>query len=168
MKKIIYLLLIFAVFQVKAQSVSPYVIASTGGYFSNSNFSVSSTFGELTMVETFHNGDYLTQGFQQPWPLVTGIDNPIPGTNEVNVYPNPSNGNFTFSFNFPSGGTINYRLYDMLGRSIDNSAANFTLGLNMKDFNYTDLAQGIYFLESDVQLSNGKSIKNVLKINIIH
>ena len=157
-----------AVCQVKAQSVSPYVIASTGGYFTSTNFSVSSTFGELTMVETFHNGNYLTQGFQQPWPLVTGIDNPIPGNNEVNVYPNPSNGSFTFSYNFPSGGTINFRLYDMLGRSIDNSAENFNQGLNMKDFNYTGLAAGIYFLESDVLLSNGKSIKNVLKINILH
>jgi len=157
-----------AVFQVKAQSVSPYVIASTGGWFTSSNFSVSSTFGELTMVETFHNGDYLTQGFQQPWPLVTGIENPIPGTNEVNLYPNPSNGNFTFSYNFPSGGTIAFRLFDMLGRSIDNSATNFDKGFNMKDFNYSSLAQGIYFLESDVVLSNGKAIKNVLKINILH
>jgi len=30
------------------------------------------------------------------------------------------------------------------------------------------LAAGIYFLESDVMLSNNKSIKNVLKINILH
>jgi hypothetical protein len=168
MKKTIYLLLVIAVFQVKAQSVSPFVIASTGGYFSNVNFSVSSTFGELTMVETFHNGDYLTQGFQQPWPFTVGIENPVPGANETNVYPNPSGGNFTFSYNFSSSGTIAFRLFDMLGRSIDNSAVDFDKGFNMKEFNYTGLAQGIYFLESDVLLSNGKSIKNVTKINILH
>jgi hypothetical protein len=168
MKKSIYILLMFAVFQIKAQSVSPWVISSEGSYFSNANFSVSSTFGELTMVETFHNGDYLTQGFQQPWSLATGINSPIPGTNEVSVYPNPSNGNFTFSYNFPSSGTIAFRLFDMLGRSIDNSVGNFDKGFNMKEFNYSGLASGIYFLESDVTLSNGNSIKKTLKVNILH
>ena len=167
MKKTIYLLFMIAVFQVKAQSVSPYVVASAGDFFSNANFSVSWTFGELTMVETFHNGDYLTQGFQQPWPFTVGIDNPIPGTNEVNVYPNPSNGNFKFSYNFPSSGTIAFNLYDMLGRSVDNSVNTFDKGFNLKEFNYTNVAAGIYFLESDVTLSSGKSIKNVLKVNIL-
>ena len=169
MKKTIYLLLmIAAIFHVKAQSVSPWVIASTGGFFSGANFSVSSTFGEMTMVETFHNGDYLTQGFQQPWPFTVGIDNPIPQSNEVSVYPNPSSGNFTFTYNFTSGGTVNFRLFDMLGRSIDNSSIDFEKGVNMKNFNYSSLAAGIYFLESDATLSSGKTIKNVMKINIQH
>lgn len=51
----------------KAQLNTPNVIASAGGYFSNSNFSNSYTIGEMCVVETaFINGNMLTQGFQQP------------------------------------------------------------------------------------------------------
>jgi gliding motility-associated-like protein len=50
-----------------AQLNTPNVIASSGGYFANANFSNSYTIGEMCVVETdFVNGDMLTQGFQQP------------------------------------------------------------------------------------------------------
>jgi len=50
-----------------AQSLSPTVISSTGGFSSNANGSLSYTVGEMTMVQTFSaGGNILTQGFQQP------------------------------------------------------------------------------------------------------
>ncbi|OQX82230.1 MAG: hypothetical protein B6D64_00925 [Bacteroidetes bacterium 4484_276] len=49
------------------QSVSPEVIATSGGYFENAEISLSWTLGE-TVTETFSSGNVtLTQGFQQPY-----------------------------------------------------------------------------------------------------
>ena len=59
---------------ISAQSLTPTVIASTGGFSSNANGSLSYTVGEMTMVQTFSaNNNILTQGFQQPTNNVTGI-----------------------------------------------------------------------------------------------
>ena len=65
--KFLPFILIFLALKLSAQLNTPNVIASAGGYFSNSNFSNSYTIGEMCVVETaFINGDMLTQGFQQP------------------------------------------------------------------------------------------------------
>ncbi len=51
-----------------AQSLSPQVISTSGGYLTNSKGSLSVTIGELTAVETISNTSInliLTQGFQQ-------------------------------------------------------------------------------------------------------
>jgi len=44
--------LVFGFTNMQAQSLSPQVIASTGGYSSNANGSLSYTVGEMTMVQT--------------------------------------------------------------------------------------------------------------------
>jgi hypothetical protein len=50
----------------QSQSLSPTVIASSGGYSTGTDVSLSWTLGEIA-TETFSNGNYiLTQGFQQP------------------------------------------------------------------------------------------------------
>ncbi len=62
-------------FFVNAQSVSPQVVASGGDYFEGSSVSLSWTLGEIA-TETLSNGNIiLTQGFQQPIPVVLhGVD----------------------------------------------------------------------------------------------
>ncbi|MCD4746833.1 MAG: hypothetical protein K8R58_11100 [Bacteroidales bacterium] len=74
MKKISTLLLGLAIsFAVTAQSVSPEVVASAGDYFEGTNASLSWTLGEIA-TETYSNGsNILTQGFQQPSDIESGI-----------------------------------------------------------------------------------------------
>lgn len=61
-------------FGLSAQSLSPQVIASSGGYYSNGSGSLSWTLGE-TMTETFTSGSpQLTQGFQQPDAVLVNIN----------------------------------------------------------------------------------------------
>jgi hypothetical protein len=58
------------------QTLSPEIISSSGGYFENTNASLSWTLGE-TATETLVNGNIiLTQGFQQPVSgiIISGID----------------------------------------------------------------------------------------------
>jgi hypothetical protein len=147
MKNLILILMTVVLFQARAQSVSPFVIASTGSYFSNATFSVSSTFGEMTMVETFTDGNnFLTQGFQQPFNLSTGILNLIPDNGSYTVYPNPNDGNFMLTFNYTSGGAASFRIYDMLGQEVINTELKFDNGVNFQSFNLNSLSNGIYFL----------------------
>src|SRR4051812_9015968 len=71
MKRIYIFVLLFICIQAGAQSLSPKVIASAGGYFTSANASLSWTLGE-TMGQTFTNGNnVLTQGFQQPYVTVS-------------------------------------------------------------------------------------------------
>ena len=167
MKNLYILFLIVILFQAKAQSVSPFVIASSGGYFSNATFSLSSTFGEMTMVETFSNGNnFLTQGFQQPFSTTTGISNLIPDNGAYSVYPNPSNGNFVLTYHYSSGGNAIFQVFNMLGQKVNNSEVKFDKGVNFQKFNLYSLANGIYFLEASYFFNDGKVLKNVSKINI--
>jgi hypothetical protein len=68
MKKVIFLcILMQLVNNLNAQSVSPQVIASAGGYQSNPIGSISFTIGE-TNTQTLSSATHmLTQGFQQPF-----------------------------------------------------------------------------------------------------
>ncbi len=167
MKNLIVLLLTVLLFQAQAQSVSPSVLASTGSYFSNATFSLSSTFGEMTMVETFSGGNnFLTQGFQQPFQMSTGITNPIPDNGTFSIYPNPSDGNFLLTFHYATGGTSSFRMLNMLGQVVNNTTVKFDKGVNFQNFNLHSLANGIYFFEANYSFTDGKVLKNVSKINI--
>jgi len=71
MKKVLFILLNSISLSLFAQTLSPTVISSGGGYSTGSTVSLSWTLGELA-TETFINGSYiLTQGFQQPVEGVT-------------------------------------------------------------------------------------------------
>jgi hypothetical protein len=76
MKKLTWLLvMVIAVQFLSAQSLSPTVVASSGGYFEGTGASLSWTLGEIA-TETFSSGNLiLTQGFQQPIGIaLTGIN----------------------------------------------------------------------------------------------
>lgn len=76
MKKLFFtfgMLFLGTAFHVHAQSLSPQVIATSGGYYSNAAGSLSFTVGE-TVTPTITSGGYtLTQGFQQPFDLTIDL-----------------------------------------------------------------------------------------------
>jgi hypothetical protein len=66
MKIIIIVICIILTANLNAQSLSPVVLASSGGYFESGTVSLSWTLGEMA-TETFSGSNIiLTQGFQQP------------------------------------------------------------------------------------------------------
>jgi len=109
MRNILLLLTIVAApFIASAQMLTPTVIASTGGFSSNANGSLSYTVGEMTMVQTFSaNGNILTQGFQQPNEVLTGLIDLTQGQfGSFVVYPNPAVDNMWFGFQLPEAGKV--------------------------------------------------------------
>ncbi len=81
MKKliIIYLLIQSINIQVYAQSLSPQVLASAGGYQINPTASLSFTIGETNTQSLSSSTHMLTQGFQQPYKMTLNVKAYIEG-----------------------------------------------------------------------------------------
>ena len=68
-----------------------------------------------------------------------GIDNLLADKQTIDIYPNPSNGQFTFDFSTPVNGTI--EIYDIAGRRICQQ----TLQSNKTEINLGERPAGMYF-----------------------
>jgi hypothetical protein len=85
-----------------------------------------------------------------------------PATGRWQVYPNPSSGNFTLSWQADAGEEITAELRDLRGKKVMSRALISKEGLNEASFQLETLPKGVYVLEA---LSGGQ--KYVQKI-IIH
>ena len=116
---IIYLLL-FA-FHGRAQIISPQVIATSGDVFYTSFGSVSFTIGE-PMIETFSNaGNIITQGFHQPFLNLHNNIFELISENDIVIYPNPANNNFSVSIKEFKNFSGEIFISDVLGRNVFRS-----------------------------------------------
>ena len=140
--------LIFSV-AMMGQTLSPSVLAATGGFSSNANGSVSYTVGEMTMVQTFSGGgNILTQGFQQPYNLPTGLPEIATAANgDLFLYPNPATDQICYAFQFNSTGQVSFVLCNILGQrvSVINNM-NYYGGKVSQITGLSSLAAGSYFL----------------------
>jgi len=154
-----------------AQSLTPQVIASTGGFSSNANGSLSYTVGEMTMVQTFSaNNNILTQGFQQPNDIPLGLlDITQDDFGSFVVYPNPAVDNTFLAFQMPEAGRITISLFDMLGQKIsDVYAGNYENGKVTSQTNVANLAGAEYFVTlTFTGAQDGKTHITTKKLQVI-
>ncbi len=153
-----YLLLLFAIpISAFSQTMQRDVIASQGGYFSNSNFDVSWTLGEV-VSDTYsaNQSIFFSQGFEQP---IFKINSDTIIISEPTVYPNPTEG--PISFIFPAIDTYNVKCYDIIGQIIfeESITSNF-LKLNVS---YLSNAYYVFLIVNDTGDYTNR-IK-ILKIN---
>jgi hypothetical protein len=172
MKKVYFLFLIaLSSVGLKAQMLTPTVIASTGGFSSNANGSLSYTVGEMTMVQTFSSsGNILTQGFQQPNENVTGLlDITQDDFGSFVVYPNPSVDNTWFGFELPEAGRVVVSLYDELGQKIsDVYVGNYQSGKIVEQTDVSKLAGAMYFMTlTFTSAQDGKTHIDTKKLQVI-
>lgn len=74
----------------------------------------------------------------------------------VNLYPNPSNGEFRIEMNVKEKGKLTAKLFDMTGKLIEDLSGQLSheLGKVSGDIRMKDLSPGIYFLRVE---SGGRS-----------
>ena len=160
---------IVSIFTIKAQTLSPTVISSSGGFYTSSNAMLSFTVAEMTMVQTFTtSGNILTQGFQQPEDYTIGIPEVPISDASVLIYPTPTNGSFTLSYlnNDNSETTIN--IYNLVGQIVLTKTASQVNGLNTVNFDISSFSQGIYMLGLTLTNSKGEKRTDFHKINLIY
>jgi len=149
----------------RAQSLTPIVIASSGGYFISGSGSLSVTVAEMTMIETFQTTNLIiTQGFQQSSESFVSIDDDI--ACNCGVYPNPTSGKFTVTIDAVENGIVHFKLFNMHGdvvllRQMDASAGN-----NDFRFDISGFAVGVYLLEYTHVKSSGQTETGIVKINL--
>ena len=128
-----------------AQSLTPQVVSSSGGFFSNTSGMLSFTIGEMTAIETFTSAsNILTQGFQQPWDFSTSLPEYIDQDLSFAIYPNPSDGNFNVVTGAEADDKIILKITDMLGKEIFRREFFQQNSLNIIPLNLYDMATGIY------------------------
>ncbi len=152
-----------------AQRVSPFVVSTSGGFYSSASGMLSFTTGELTAVETYTSPTaILTQGFQQTFDIGTYItEHPNPDFS-YGVYPNPSAGHFNLITETRIDEIIEVDVSDMLGRVVLSTELYQYTSVHIQPFDLSDAAPGMYLISLTVKGSHS-SPKNmfVAKIQII-
>jgi len=140
-----------------AQSLSPSVIASAGGYISNSTHSLSWTLGEIAITTITGSGYTLNQGFQQALVIGTAVeDNPLINWS-IQTYPNPVNDILRIRFSLENTASFLVELLDMTGKKmVIRTLENVSHGDEV-DLDMSHLAAGIYIIKvqsDDMKISS--------------
>jgi hypothetical protein len=172
MKKTILFLWAFVMLlsiSMKAQTLSPSVISSSGAFYSVGGNSLSVTVAEMTMVQSFiQPTNMLTQGFQQPEQLTTVIAENEVMHGDLLVYPNPTNGQFNMSYNAVNDADYIVRIFNSIGQVVFDQSYGAAIGSNKTSFDIGKFRQGIYMLELSTTDSNGKQRSSIYKINLVY
>lgn len=141
---------------VKAQSVSPEVVTTSGGYFTSPNAQLSWTLGE-TVIETWTGiSATLTQGFQQNQHYLTGIED-LDKNISVNIYPNPSSARVNVQIKDAQHDYTDLIITDLKGNQVHQAALS---GLSQLSIDISQYAAGSYF----ISINNRQSKKQTLTL----
>jgi hypothetical protein len=78
----------------------------------------------------------------------------------VNVYPNPSNGQVKVNFGELSSGTYNVRLVNIIGQDVFNQDVEISTG-TVEVFNFESLDKGVYLMNI-----TGNGLNTVRKVTL--
>ena len=103
----------------QAQSITPQVVATTGGHGSGTNVQLSWTLGEVAVTTLSGSSATITQGFHQTYDITTLVEESPDGL-AVSIYPNPATDviNIGFEGTFPQ---LTISLHDMNGKLVHTS-----------------------------------------------
>jgi hypothetical protein len=79
---------------------------------------------------------------------------------QFNIFPNPTQGDVSLSFNLQKAGTVKITVFDMIGRSISEQKETYTAGSHRIDFSLSGQNAGIYFVQIDSP--DGKNSKKLI------
>jgi hypothetical protein len=78
-------------------------------------------------------------------------------------YPNPFNPVTTIKFNLPNAGNVSLKLYDVLGKEVDNLfKGSLSAGYYQMNFNASSLSSGVYFYRLETE--NFSDIKRMVLV----
>jgi len=162
LKKYLFILFFITsgVFTTAAQSLSPTVLSSSGGFESSDGTSLSWTTGEV-MIQSFSEGSImLSQGFQQGNITVsTAVDEMSESAMDVQIYPNPVNDILNMEFKNMVDHTIQLKLVDLTGKTVLRK--EFSQPSNTVRLNLSSVSSGSYMLE--VRAAEKRKVFKIVK-----
>jgi hypothetical protein len=152
MKKQLLTIAAFALIgAVRAQTVMPQVVSSSGGSGQNAQGSLDWTIGEPVTATVSDGTSTLTQGFQQPTLLIATSQNQNSEFFNLLVYPNPTADYVTLKLNQNNQQQFNFKVYDSVGKLVNEGKASS----NNPNISFQGLASGQYTISlTDNQLKS--------------
>ena len=149
---------VFACTGLTAQSLSPSVVASGGGFKTTSAGSLSFTIGETSISTLKTTNSILTQGFQQGNLNKTGVVQLDAGAVNIQLFPSPASTYLEFNISTPEYQVVEIAIYDILGHKIcdvqdihsSGSAHHAVLGT-------ADLPDAVYFAIISITGASGST-----------
>lgn len=126
-----------------AQTIGPSTVDAAGGRGSIGGNEFEWSLGEIANAPS---SLLITPGVLQPYPKTNLVTSPLL-TNNLRVFPNPSDAEVNMEYNATRTGELQYRLMDIAGRTVLTSAANIKTGVNRLQFNISTLASASYMLQ---------------------
>lgn len=165
-KRIIICLLFFPLC-LGAQTLSPFVLSGSGGFYQAGGITLASTLGEMTMVDSyFAANSIITQGFQQPEMLTTTVSEHSITQPEISVYPNPTNGNCNINIKTTEPLVYKIQVVNIVGQVIFKKEFESTTGENLIVFDISNNEPGLYLLQ--LISTNERQPNHTYKINLIY
>jgi hypothetical protein len=150
-----------------AQSLSPVVISTMGGYYANSTATLSYTVAELSMVKTISSSNnMLTQGFQQPYAILVSVPEIAEPDDAILVFPNPTPATVNIQCKNGISALKSIRIFNITGQQIlswDNKQAD---SLTEWSCDLSGNSSGLYLVEICCENSDGSLRINYSKINL--
>lgn len=143
---IVFLALLLSIYIASAQEV----IATAGDFQQAGGYSLSWTLGECVTETVSGSANTLTQGFQQPWVIVTQItENNV--ESEIRVFPNPVDEILHISSNCSN---MKLMLFDATGKLILEETTAENTFVSMAELN-----AGVYILFVETNGYNEQSFR---------
>lgn len=170
MRKLFFVTLICVSVYVKGQSITPFILNTSGGSYGNSNsyYRFDWSVGEMTLIETFAQpAVILTNGVLQPGTEQKAISgySPIFRKDEYRIFPNPTTGKFEFDITLDQKGEFIFTLLDASGKTLVKQSFFYPAGGLSKivRFDISNYPNGVYNLFVSFQ-PDGSTRRSFFKI----
>ena len=149
--------------QVCAQSTNPEVLSTAGKTFQGNAIQLDWTIGDLA-ISSIQNSNYqITQGFHQPYYIVSKIHEFPLAIGQIKLFPNPTTDYLSLEFSFEEQSTFIIQLFDTSGKMIWVKTKK---GKEIEDnISLRDLPNGSYFLSFIVDETLYSKTFKIQKIN---
>lgn len=140
-----------------AQSITPEVLATTGGEGTASSTTVQWTVGEAVTATFTGTSNLITQGFHQPQYTLVAVDEPPFSGLILQVFPNPAQEAVFLSYEQDIEGLLMIDLVDLTGQVLAIQSATDRAG--RLEFDLRQLSDGQYFLRVRTETGSFEAYK---------
>ncbi len=159
-----------------SQSITPFVIHSTGGSYGNANlnFYLDWNVGEMSLTNTMQHGSgnnlfVITNGLLQPEKapaieLKTDVVKAeLLSINDVKVFPNPTSDHIRVELKIDGDDDVEFILYNTIGQQVYSKKFSAKPGSRAEEISMHNLGQGSYLLFVKI-ISPHKARQGIFKI----